>query len=53
MANLHGKVALVTGGSRWTYVVLPHDGFDILFGEEAGSTCFYAAPRFQCVVTGD
>jgi hypothetical protein len=34
-------------------VVLPHDGFDILFGEEAGSTCFYASPRFQCVVTGD
>jgi hypothetical protein len=34
-------------------VVLPHDGFDILFGEVAGSTCFYAAPKFQYLITGD
>jgi hypothetical protein len=34
-------------------VVLRQDGFDVLFGEEAGLTCYYAAPRFRCVVSGD
>jgi hypothetical protein len=34
-------------------VVLPQDGFDILFGEEAGLTCYYVTPRFRCIVSGD
>jgi hypothetical protein len=34
-------------------IVLPHDGLTILYGEEAGSTCYFAARRLRCVLTGD
>jgi hypothetical protein len=51
--DLANSADLDSSSAGDSVIVLPHDGFDILFGEEAGSTCFYAALKFQCVVTGD
>lgn len=51
--DLANSADLGSSSAGDSVVVLPHDGFDVLLGEEAGSTCFYAAPRFQCLLTGD
>jgi len=32
---------------------LTHEAVDIVYDDQASKTCWYAAPRFQCALTGD